>query len=189
METVNYNQISGFFNGSAINCIPVYFTTAYFPCQQRSNVITGRNEVVAKVMFLQVSVIHSVHRGGSPENPPGRENPPGTRENPPNQADPPSRENPPRTRENPPRQGEPPGPGRPPPGRRLQHTVYERLVRILLECILVFHNSMLRFKLKMMKNVQYLHFLKWLVVQDQKLCNDQSLTMITQYQGSYSNFA
>ena len=46
----------------------------------------------------------------------------------------------------PPRQGEPP-PGRenppfprqgePPPGSRLQHTVYERPVRILLECILV----------------------------------------------------
>ena len=27
-------------------------------------IFTGRNEVVAKVMFLQVSVIHSVHRGG-----------------------------------------------------------------------------------------------------------------------------
>ena len=31
----------------------------------------------------------------------------------------------------------PPGPGRPPPGSRLQHTVYERQVHILLECILV----------------------------------------------------
>ena len=47
--------------------------------------------------------------------------------------------------EPPPDQGEPPpGPGRPPrdqadtpPGRRLQHTVNERPVRILLECILV----------------------------------------------------
>ena len=27
-------------------------------------VITGRNEVVAKVIFLHLSVIHSVHRGG-----------------------------------------------------------------------------------------------------------------------------
>ena len=27
-------------------------------------IFTGRNEVVAKVIFLQVSVIHSVHRGG-----------------------------------------------------------------------------------------------------------------------------
>ena len=32
----------------------------------------------------------------------------------------------------------PPGPGRPPPGSRLQHTVYKRPVRILLECILVY---------------------------------------------------
>ena len=31
----------------------------------------------------------------------------------------------------------PPGPGRHPPGSRLQNTVYERPVRILLECILV----------------------------------------------------
>ena len=28
-------------------------------------VFTGRNEVVAKVIFLHLSVIHSVHRGGS----------------------------------------------------------------------------------------------------------------------------
>ena len=27
-------------------------------------IITGRNEVVAKVIFLHLSVIHSVHRGG-----------------------------------------------------------------------------------------------------------------------------
>ena len=52
-------------------------------------IFTGRNEVVAKVMFLQVSVIHSVHRGvlwrnqGEPpplragRTPPGRETPPG----------------------------------------------------------------------------------------------------------------
>ena len=26
--------------------------------------ITGRNEIVAKVIFLHLSVIHSVHRGG-----------------------------------------------------------------------------------------------------------------------------
>ena len=154
-----------------------------------SCIFTGRNEVVAKVMFLQVSVIHSVHRGGSREPPRPRRtpldqgeppwdqadltwaDPPRTREEPPrDQADPP------RTRQttldqgeppqdqaepqqtplgpgrNPPWQGRPPwtrqtppGPGRPPqnqqtpspPGRRLQHTVYERPVRILLECILV----------------------------------------------------
>ena len=62
------------------------------------------------------------------------------------------RRTPPRTRQTPPDQGEPPpkpfilsgtrqtppGPRRtPPPGRTLQHTVNERPVRILLECILV----------------------------------------------------
>ena len=76
-------------------------------------------------------------------------------------ADPPgTRQTPPRTRQTPPRTRQtPPGPGRPsprdqaeppwdqadtplpgtrqttPPGSRLQHTVYERPVRILLECI------------------------------------------------------
>ena len=51
---------------------------------------------------------------------------------------------PPRTRQTPPGPGRsplgpggPPRPGRPPPGSRLQHTVYEQPVRILLECILV----------------------------------------------------
>ena len=70
-------------------------------------------------MFLQVCVI--LFTGGrSPEKPPR------------DQADPPGRENPPRTRQNPPREGELP------PGRRLQHTVNERPVRILVECILVY---------------------------------------------------
>ena len=58
------------------------------------------------------------------------------------QADPPQiRHHPPAPRDladPPPDQTPPPlGPGRPPPGSRLQHTVYERPVRILLECILV----------------------------------------------------
>ena len=76
---------------------------------------------------------------GDPPAGPGR--PHGTRETPPgpgrpprDQADtPPGPGRPPHgTRET------PPGPGRhPPPGSRLQHTVYERPVRILLECILV----------------------------------------------------
>ena len=50
---------------------------------------------------------------------------------PPDQGDPPPRDeaHPPRTKEN------------PPPGRTLQHTVNERPVRILLECILVWSNS------------------------------------------------
>ena len=128
----------------------------------KRRIFTGRNEVVAKVMFLQVSVILSTG-GGSPENPPldqadpprtkenppsprTKENPPRTKENPP----PPDQENPPWTKENPPPppdQGEPPPRTKenpppdqadpPPPGRRLQHTVNERPVRILLECNLV----------------------------------------------------
>ena len=63
---------------------------------------------------------------GSRPTPPGsRPTPPGTR--------PPPEETP-----HPPGSGRhPPGPGRPPPGSRLQHTVNERPVRILLECILV----------------------------------------------------
>ena len=71
--------------------------------------ITGRNEVVAKVMFLLVSVILS--GGGVPQCMLGY-HPPGTH---------------------------PPGADTPPPapGSRLQHTVNERPVRILLECILV----------------------------------------------------
>ena len=73
-------------------------------------VFTGRNEVVAKVMFLHVSVI--LLTGGVLQRTPPRD----------------QAENPP-----PPRQGK-----TPPPGNRLQHTVNERPVRILLECILVF---------------------------------------------------
>ena len=98
------------------------------------HVFTGRNEVVAKVMFLQVCVCPQGGEEGvclsacwdtRPPRP-GRENPPWTRQTPPQ-----TRENPPQTRETPPR------PGRTPPGRRLQHTVHARPVRILLECILV----------------------------------------------------
>ena len=106
--------------------------------------VTSRNEVVAKVMFLQVSVILST--GGVSGEPPPR-----PRRTPlPDQADtPPEEADTPQTKENPPRPGRhtpnplpgrgrhPPRPGRPPPGRRLQHTVNERPVRILLECILV----------------------------------------------------
>ena len=95
-------------------------------------------------------------QGGSLENPLGtKENPPGPGRPPQDQGEPPQirqgeppqiKETPPRTKENPPQdqadtppdQGEPPpGPGKPPLGRRLQHTVNKRPVRILLECILV----------------------------------------------------
>ena len=85
--------------------------------------------------------------GGSPENPPpSRENPPqqgeptppGPRRHPPGtRENPPGPRRPPRTRENPPGSRRPPGTRETPPGSRLQHTVYERPVRILLECILV----------------------------------------------------
>ena len=76
---------------------------------------TGRNEVVAKVIFLHLSVIlftgggsASVHAG----IPPGPDPPSGT---------------PPST----------PPSGTPSPESRPRHTVNERPVRILLECILV----------------------------------------------------
>ena len=66
------------------------------PGMQQKNafpIVTGRNEVVAKVIFLHLSVIHSVHRGGMPQcmlgypppeqtpplgaDPPGADPPPG----------------------------------------------------------------------------------------------------------------
>ena len=77
--------------------------------------ITGRNEVVAKVIFLHLSVILFTG-GGLPQwmlgyHPP-EQTPPGSR--------PPREQTPPHSL---------------PPGSRLQHTVYERPVRILLECI------------------------------------------------------
>ena len=67
--------------------------------QVRQRIITGRNEVVAKVMFLHVSVI--LLTGGVSREPPQTRQtpPPWTKE-----------KHPPRTKEN------PPGPDRPPPG-------------------------------------------------------------------------
>ena len=89
--------------------------------------------------YVFTRVCDSVH-GGSPGSPPppgpGR-HPPRTRQTPPRPGIPPT----PRDQgEPPPDQGETPHPDQgepPPPGRRLQHTVNERPVRILLECILV----------------------------------------------------
>ena len=102
------------------------------PCPLAMPFFTGRNEVVAKVMFLHVSVI-LLTGGRSPGRPPppGRENPPW---HPPrDQSDRPrTRQTHPLGPGRPPRQGEPPpdqadtppGPGRhpprqgePPPGR------------------------------------------------------------------------
>ena len=118
---------------------------------------------MAKVMFLQVCVCP---RGGGclpqcmlgcqpPLNqadppwdqadPPGPGRPPGIRQtSPQDQADPPGPgRHPPGTRQTPRDQADTPQdqadtPPGPPSGSRLQHTVYERPVRILLECILVF---------------------------------------------------
>ena len=145
--------------------------------------ITGRNEVVAKVIFLHLSVI--LFTGGvclnacwdtnpplpgsrplpgadtpSPEQTPPRSrhpttppfradtpssrhppraDPPGSTHHP--RADPPGADTTPRSR-HPPQEQTPPRsrqvpPSPPPPRSRLQHTVYERPVRILLECNLV----------------------------------------------------
>ena len=88
-------------------------------------VITGRNEVVAKVMFLLVSVILLTEgvclSACWDTTPPPPSRPPRSRHHPPEQTPPRSRH--PRSRH-------------PPPGSRLRHTVNERPVRILLECIL-----------------------------------------------------
>ena len=113
-------------------------------------IITGRNEVVAKVMLLQACVCPR-GEGCLPQCMLGY--PPRTRHPP--RPDTPPPLGPGRTPLGPGRP--PPGPGRPPqdqthplgpgrtppdqtdtpPGSRLQQTVYERPVRILLECILV----------------------------------------------------
>ena len=81
------------------------------------DIFTGRNEVVAKIMFLHVSVI--LLTGGLPQcmlgyHPPGQT----PQEQTPQRAD------------------THPGADTP-PGSRLRHTVNERSVRILQECILV----------------------------------------------------
>ena len=90
--------------------------------------VTGRNEVVAKVIFLHLFVIlftggvsASVH--ARIPHPPGADTP---RSRHPQSRHPPGADTPP------PREQTPP-----PPRSRLRHTVNERPVRILLECILV----------------------------------------------------
>ena len=100
-------------------------------------------------MFLHVSVILSTGGGslGRPPLRPGRHPPP------------PQGEAPPGPGRHPPDQADPPGPGRPPrdqadtpPERRLQHTVNERPVRILLECILVFEIKPLKIRVHLWIN-------------------------------------
>ena len=88
----------------------------------------------AKVIFSQACVKNSVHSGEGVclgYTPPWTRQPPGPGRHPPR----PGR--PPWTRQTPPDQADPPRTRQTPPGSRLQHTVYERPVGILLECILV----------------------------------------------------
>ena len=124
--------------------------------------ITGRNEVVSKVIFLHLSVIHSVHRGEGvclnacwdtpwTRHPPPQSRHPRTRHPPPPGADTPTPEQTPREQtppqeQTPPREQTPTEQTPPPPESRLQHTVYERPVRILLECILVANFSSQEYK-------------------------------------------
>ena len=97
-------------------CIQYYFYRPQRSCGQ-GNVFTG----VCLSTGGRVSA--SVHVG--------MPDPPGPGRPPPDQADTPWTRQTPQTRQT-------PGPSRhPPPGSRLQHTVYERPVLILLECILV----------------------------------------------------
>ena len=128
-------------------------------------IITGRNEVVAKVMFLLVSVILStggVSRRETPwQGPPGKETPlagrPPSKETPlpggpPGQGDPPARRTPLARRTPPPRQGDPPsGRETPPPGIRSMSGRYAsywnaflfRLIRYL-QVELMFHQSLIK---------------------------------------------
>ena len=89
--------------------------------------VTGRNEVVAKVIFLHLFVI--LFKGGTVvvSHKALRQTPPPRTRHPP----------PPEQAHHPPGPDTPPAPNTTPPGSRLRHTVYERPVRILLECILV----------------------------------------------------
>ena len=93
---------------------------------------TGCNEVVAKVIFLHLVVILFTW-GGLPQCMLGCHTPTGSRHTPP-RADTPPEQTPPWE------QTHTPG-SRPPRRSRLQHTVYEQPVHILLECILVFFEN------------------------------------------------
>ena len=79
---------------------------------------------------LEQTPPESRHSPLGADTPPGAD-PPGTRQPPRNQVHPLGLSTPPRTKYT------PPGTKYTPPGSRLRHTVNERPVRILLECILV----------------------------------------------------
>ena len=119
----------------------------------------------AKVIFSQACVKNSVHRGGRVSASLHAGIPPRTRQTPPDQADPlrPGRHPPPDQADHPGPGRHPPRPGRHPlqtrqtpprdqaaplPSTRqtpaYEHTVYERPVRILLECILVWQKFLLK---------------------------------------------
>ena len=90
--------------------------------------------------YVFTRVCDSVHRGGLWRTPPDQADTPDQGEPPQDQGEPPwdQADTPPGTRENPPGPMRTPPPryqADTPPGRRLQHTVNERPVRILLECI------------------------------------------------------
>ena len=135
-DTVTERAVASYWNAFLClhlqrNKLEEYFTENRSQCLLIwQNVITGRNEVVAKVMFLQASVIlstggvsASVHVGIPPHPPPQGE-------------DTPWGQTPPKSRHLP--VADTPQEQTPAPlGSRLRHTVNERPVRILLECILV----------------------------------------------------
>ena len=112
------------------------------------HIFTSRNEVVAKVISVHLSVILFMGRGVSASvhagiPPPGSRHPQeqtSARSRHPREQTPPwSRHTPEQTSpgsRHTPWEQTPPG-SRHPPGSRLWHTVNERPVRILLECILV----------------------------------------------------
>ena len=109
-------------------------------------------------MFLHMSVILSIggrgfSRQGEPPPSWERRAPPGTRQTPLAGRTPPGPGRPPPAGRTPPDQAEPPPMTRqtPSPGSRLQNTVYEQPVRILLECILV-KNKVLNLKSNLCSN-------------------------------------
>ena len=100
---------------------------------------------------------------------PGRHPPRPGRHHPPDQTPPPPGSDTPQTR-HPPNHADTPGPGRhhpppdqihpptrqsPPPGSRLQHTVYERPVRILLECILVSECNLMHMVMSLIRHASW----------------------------------
>ena len=140
--------------------IPCDFNFFYKTKEAKSNFYRPQRSCGQGNIFAPVC--HSVHRGGGgipqgteaeppwSRHPPEQTPPSGSRlwhmvyewpQAPPQTRDttPPSR-HPPQSRH--PQTRHPPGPGTPrPPGSRLRHTVNERPVRILLECILVMQMS------------------------------------------------